>query len=168
MLGTSCGAASAASAVERPAGTRPVAILPPSLPPSKLISPSFAPCSPFGSPSAGIDSNLVQVGPDSYEVFNTTNQWTGPVNGSQVRWYQVYAGATGPSATPPQVPAVWVNITTLTTDRCSASFVKVGMFTDAAADGALRLMSVNGSVVDLVTVNGQPVQFDLVSHQFGR
>jgi hypothetical protein len=42
--------------------------------------------------------------------------------------------------TPPQVPAVWVNITTLTTDRCSASFVEVGMFTDAAADGALRLI----------------------------
>jgi hypothetical protein len=64
------------------------------------------------------------------------------------------------------LPAVWVNITILSADRCSANFIKVGTFTDQTVDGPLRVSSVTGSRVQLVTAHGQSVQFDLVTHQF--
>ena len=136
--------------------------------PSKLITPAFVPCSPLAPPTEGLDSNPVQVGPDSFEVFNTINQWTGPVTGSQTRWYRVFAGATGPSATPAHVPAVWLNLAGLRADGCAVNEAKVGTFTNTAADGPLRLVWVNGTVVHLVTVNGQPWRFDLIGHQFSR
>lgn len=112
-------------------------------------SPSLSPCAPIATPRLGMDNSPIQVGPDSWDVFVTSNQWLGPVNGSTVRWYGVWAGMTGDAATAPGVAAVWVNITTLGSDLCSTSTHTVGQFTDHGAKGSFRITEVNGSSVYL-------------------
>ena len=113
----------------------------------------------------GLDNSPVQVGPDSWDVFVTSNQWLGSVNGSTVRWYSVWAGTTGDAATAPGVAAVWVNITSLGSDLCSTNTHTVGQFTDRGAKGSFRITAVSGSSVYLS--NGPDrVVFNLVDDRF--
>jgi hypothetical protein len=128
-------------------------------------SPSFSPCAPIATPPLGLDNSPVQVGPDSWEVFVTSNQWLGAVKGSTVRWYSVWAGATGDAAAAPGVAAVWVNITSLGSDLCSTNTHTVGQFTDRGAKGSFRIIAVSGSSVYLK--NGvRKAVFNLTSDTF--
>lgn len=127
--------------------------------------PSFPPCAPTATPRQGLDNPPVQVGPDSWDVFVTSNQWLGPVNGSTVRWYSVWAGTTGDAATTPGLAAVWVDITSLGSDLCSTNTHTVGQFTDGRAKGRLRITGVSGSRVFLLNGADKAV-FDLTSDTF--
>jgi hypothetical protein len=146
-----CGATPApAVPAEQASSTATVAASPSSTPaPKDGIPPSFSPCAPIATPKLGLDNSPVQVGPDSWDVFVTSNQWLGPVNGSTVRWYSVWAGTTGDAATAPGVAAVWVNITSLGSDLCSTNMHSVGQFTDRGARGSFRITAVSGSSVYL-------------------
>lgn len=95
----------------------------------------------------------------------TSNQWLGPVNGSTVQWYSVWAGTTGDAATVTGVAAVWVNITTLGADLCSTNTHTVGQFTDRGAKGSFRITAVSGSSVYL-TNGAEEAVFDLASDTF--
>ncbi len=88
------------------------------------------------------------------------------MNGSNTRWYHVYAGMTGDAANPPRVPAVWVDVTTVTPDRCTIDVRTVGDFTDRDAGGALRITAVDGSVVHLQATSGRRLAFDLSTDRF--
>jgi hypothetical protein len=112
-----------------------------------------------------LDNSPVQVGPDSWDVFVTSNQWLGPVNGSTLRWYSVWAGATGDAATTPGVAALWVNITSLDADMCSTSTQTIGQFTDRGAKGSFRITEVSGSSVYLKNGADDAV-FNLASDTF--
>ncbi|MEO9045156.1 MAG: hypothetical protein ABI352_09065 [Candidatus Dormibacter sp.] len=134
--------------------------------PTSIGVSSFSPCPPLVTGSPGIDSNSVQVGPDSYDTFVTTNQWVGPVNGSSVHWYHVYAGATGQQAQPPSVPAIWVNGTTVTSDLCGIDLTAIGTFINRSAHGPLRIAAVNGALVHLSTSAGEHFVFDLATRRY--
>jgi hypothetical protein len=112
-----------------------------------------------------LDNSLVQVGPDSWDVFVTSNQWLGPLKGATVRWYTVWAGTTGDAVAAPGVAAVWVNITTLGSELCSTSTHTVGQFTDRGAKGSFRITEVNGSSVYLRNGADKAV-FNLTSDTF--
>jgi|GEM_PF-4222970 len=127
--------------------------------------PSFSPCAPIATPKLGLDNSSVQVGPDSWDVFVTSNQWLGPVNGSTFRWYSVWAGTTGDAATAPGVAAVWVNITSLGSDLCTTNTHTVGQFTDSGAKGSFRITAVSGSSVYLKNGADETV-FNLTSDTF--
>src|SRR5579864_6484820 len=101
---------------------------PPTISPAPRNStpPSFPPCVPIATATPGTNHGGLQVGPDSWEDFITSNQWIGPNNGSRLSWYHVYAGMTGEAATPPHVPAVWVVRATLSTDGCTTNLATVG------------------------------------------
>jgi hypothetical protein len=128
-------------------------------------SPSFSPCAPIATPRLGLDNSPAQVGPDSWDLFVTSNQWIGPVNGSTVRWYSVWAGTTGDAATAPGVAAVWVNITSLGSDLCSTNTHTVGQFTDRGAKGSFRITAVSGSTVYLMNRADKAV-FNLTNDTF--
>jgi hypothetical protein len=130
------------------------------------VLPSFAPCSPEALPSAGIDNSPVQVGPDSYEAFVTSNQWTGPVATAASPAYVVWAGVTGENASPPGIPAVVVDVRTLSPDGCTVTTAEVGTFTEPVATGPLSITSVQGTWVYLQTPNGVPFYFNLATDQF--
>ena len=117
-------------------------------------------------PTSGIDNLPVQVGPDSWEVFVTSNQWIGPWTGRPPRAYTVWAGKTGEAARAPGVPAVWVDLTTLGADLCSTSRTTVGQFVDRNAGGPLRIMAVNLPNVDLESQSGRHLVFSLTSDTF--
>ena len=143
------------------------AILPTASPaPKGLGPPSFPPCSPVVAPTPGIDNRDVQVGPDSWENFVTSDQWMGPKDGSSVHWYHVWAGTTGEAVVPPHVPAVWVDLITVSPDRCTINPTTVGDFTNAGARGALSITSVQGSWVSLRATDGQRFYFDLATDHF--
>lgn len=133
---------------------------------SKSPETSFPPCVPSPTPSPGINAGPVQVGPDLYDAFVTSDQWIGPKPGSSSSLYQVFAGATGDQATPPGVPAVWVNIITFSSDRCSTTGTTIGDFPDAGAGGALTITSVAVPLVYLRSARGTTLSFDLVTHRF--
>jgi hypothetical protein len=128
-------------------------------------SPSFSPCAPIATPRLGLDNSPVQVGPDSWDVFVTSNQWLGPLDGSTVRWYSVWAGTTGDAATAPGVAAVWVDITSLGSYSCSTNTHTVGQFTDRGAKGSFRITAVSGSSVYLKNGADKAV-FNLTSDTF--
>ena len=125
-LAISLGACGATAVPTGPAdqagGTAAAVASPPPTPaPKGGPPPSFSPCAPAATPLLGLDNSPVQVGPDSWDVFVTSNQWLGPVSGSTVRWYNVWAGTTGDATTIPGVAAVWVDITSLGSDLCSTT-----------------------------------------------
>ena len=95
----------------------------------------------------------------------TSNQWLGPVSGSTVRWYDVWAGTTGDATTIPGVAAVWVDITSLGSDLCSTSTLTVGEFTDRGAEGSFRITTVSGSRVYLKNGADEAV-FSLITDTF--
>jgi hypothetical protein len=134
--------------------------------PKIAASPSFAPCPPVVTATPGINSGAVQVGPDSWETFVTSNQWIGPKNGSATTWYHVYAGRTGEAATPPDVASIWVDMTTLSSDQCSINPLTVGDFTDPGAQGALSITSVQDLWVYLRAADGQRIYFNLGTDRF--
>ena len=134
--------------------------------PKSSTPPSFAPCAPAVTASPGVDSSGVQVGPDSWEVFIASNQWRGPADGSAIRWYVVWAGMSGEAATPPHVPAVWVDTTTLSSDRCTIDVAKVGEYFDRTAQGFLKIVTVDGDDVRMVDASGRPAGFDLSTDTF--
>jgi hypothetical protein len=133
---------------------------------SKSPETSFPPCVPGPTPSPGINAGPVQVGPDSWDTFVTSDQWIGPKPGSSLSLYQVFAGVTGDQATPPGVPAVWVNVITFSSDRCSTTGTAVGDFLDATAGGTLTITSVAVPLVYLRSAKGTTLSFDLVTHRF--
>lgn len=162
-----CGATAASTGPTERASSAAIVVASPSPTPAPKGGPppSFPPCAPIATPTMGLDNSPVQVGPDSWDVFVTSNQWLGPVDGSTVRWYSVWAGTTGDAATPPGVAAVWVNITSLGSDLCSTNTHTVGQFTDRGAKGSFRITAVSGSSVYLS--NGPDrVVFNLVDDRF--
>lgn len=146
-----CGAtATSTGPAEHASSTATVVASPPPTPaPKGGTPPSFSPCAPVATPPLGLDNSRVQVGPDSWDVFVTSNQWLGPVGGSTVRWYNVWAGTTGDASASPGVAAVWVNITSLGSDLCSTTTHTVGEFTDRGSKGSFRITTVSGSRVYL-------------------
>ena len=148
----------ASTAVSDPPTTSPA--------PKNSTPPSFPPCVPIATATPGTNNGGVQVGPDSWEDFVTSNQWIGPINGSRLNWYHVYAGMTGEAATPPHVPAVWVVRTTLSTDGCTINLTTVGDFTDRSAGGLLSITSVQGVWVYLQAARGSHFYFDLTTDRF--
>ena len=132
----------------------------------KVPETSFPPCVPGPTPSPGIKNGGVQVGPDSYDDFVTSDQWIGPKPGSSLSLYQVFAGVTGDQATPPGVPAVWVDVITFSSDRCSTTGTTIGDFLDATAGGPLTITSVAVPLVYLRSAKGTMLFFNLVTHRF--
>jgi hypothetical protein len=128
--------------------------------------PSFAACARIALPTAGIDDSAIQVGPDSWIQFVTTNQWTGPVGSSNTESYVVWAGATGNAAAPPGVPAVVVAVRTIGSDGCSTQTTEVGTYADRSAAGPLRITSVTGGIVYLRAPSGAPIALSLVTHRY--
>lgn len=135
-------------------------------PKSPQTPPSFAPCSPEALPTAGIDDSSTQVGPGSWETFVTTNQWTGPVAGGGSSAYVLWAGVTGESAPAPGLPAVAVDIRTLSSDGCTVTTRPVGIFTEHRTSGTLAVISVQGDWVSLRSPDGAPLYFDLATDRF--
>ncbi len=142
-----------------------VASPPPTPAPKGGPPPSFSRCAPAATPLLGLDNSPVQVGPNSWDVFVTSNQWLGPVSGSTVRWYNVWAGTTGDATTIPGVAAVWVDITSRGSDLCSTSTLRVGEFTDRGAKGSFRITTVSGSRVYLKNGADEAV-FSLITDTF--
>jgi hypothetical protein len=168
LTSAACGATPASHASDR-TGVAPT----PS--PSPLSTPyvapksppsSFPPCVPSPTPSPGINAGPVQVGPDSYDVFVTSDHWIGPKPGSSLSLYQVFAGVTGDAATQPGVPAVWVKVITFSGARCSTTGTNVGEFLDTSAGGTLTITSVVAPIVYLRSGKGTALTFDLVTHRF--
>jgi hypothetical protein len=130
------------------------------------VPPSLPACSPEPLPSAGINDGAVQFGAGSYETFITSNQWTGPVAASTSSAYVVYAGMTGESAATADVPAIEVDIRTLSPDGCTVTTAQVGTFTEPKAVNKFTITSVQGVWVFLETPNGVPFYFNLDTDQF--
>jgi hypothetical protein len=169
LVVTACGAAQAAHQVHGANNSASNLISDPpttSAAPKNSTPPSFPPCPPITTATPGINNSGVQVGPDSWEDFITSNQWIGPKNGSRLNWYHVYAGMTGEAATPPHVPAVWVDLTTLSTDGCTINVATIGDFTDRSAGGTLSITSVENEWVHLESASGAQFSFDLTSDRF--
>jgi hypothetical protein len=162
-----CGKTAASIArAEQASGSATVAASPSRTPaPKGGPSPSFSPCAPIATPMMGLDNSPIQVGPASWDIFVTSNQWLGPVNGSSVRWYGVWAGKTGDATTAPGTAAVWIDITSLGSDLCSTSTQWVGQFTDRGAKGSFRITEVSGSSVYLKNGADKAV-FNLTSDTF--
>ncbi len=161
-----CGATASIRPAEQAGSTATIAGQPSTTPaPKGGPSPSFSPCAPIPTPRQGLDSSPVQVGPDSWDVFVTSNQWLGPVADSTVRWYGVWAGTTGDAATTPGVAAVWVDITSLGPDLCSTTTRTVGQFTDRGAKGTFQITKVSGSHVYLKN-GADKVVFSLTGDTF--
>jgi hypothetical protein len=162
-----CGRTAASIGMPQQASSSATAVASPSPRPAGKSGPppSFPPCAPIATPRQGLDNSSVEVGPDSWDVFVTSNQWLGPVNGSRVRWYSVWAGTTGDAATTPGLAAVWVNITSLGSDLCSTNTHVVGQFTDGRATGRFRITAVSGSRVFLLN-GADKAAFDLTSDTF--
>ncbi len=73
---------------------------------------------------------------------------------------------TGEAATPPHMPAVWVNRTSLTTDGCTVNLTTVGDFIERSASGLLSITSVQGDWVYLQAEGGSHFYFDLTTDRF--
>lgn len=168
LLVSACGSAAVvpAAAVSKRSTDAPATSDPTATPASKVPPTSFAPCQPIPVPTPWLDNSPVQVGPDSWDTFVASNYWIGPVGNSGVGSYQIWAGMTGDAATPPGIPAVWVDILTIGSDGCSTSSREVGEFTDPGVGGTLTITSVRGSVVSLRSAGGRSLTFSLSSHRF--
>jgi hypothetical protein len=143
------------------AAANPIATKPPA-----AFVPTFAACLPISLPTPGIDSSSIQVGPDSYDAFVTTNQWTGPVGTSTTEAYVVWAGMTGDDSITPGMPAVAIDTRTISADGCSTETSEVGVFTDPSAAGPLAITSVTGGLIYLSTSSGADTTLSLVTHQY--
>jgi hypothetical protein len=73
---------------------------------------------------------------------------------------------TGEAATPPHVPAVWVDLTTLSSDGCTVNLATVGDFTDRSVSGTFSITSVQGERVYLQAAGGRHLYFDLTTDRF--
>jgi hypothetical protein len=167
LIATGCSANSGHPPTARPdAATASPSSFPTPYIALKVPETSFPPCVPSPTPSPGINAGPVQVGPDSWDAFVTADQWIGPKPGSSSSLYQVFAGMTGDAATPPGVPAVWVNVITFSSDRCSTTGTTIGEFLDRIAGGTLTITSVAVPLVYLRSSKGTTLSFDLFTHRF--
>jgi hypothetical protein len=149
-----------------PSKQLPTPVPPVGTPAPKNIVPSFPPCSPYALPTPGVNSAPVQVGPDSWDDFVTSNQWTGPVNGSSDESYVVWAGMTGQDGNPPNTPAVAVALRSLSSDHCATTQSAIRTFT-ISAPGSLRIISASAGSVILEAANSdQQYSFNLTSDGF--
>ncbi len=134
---------------------------------SKSVVPSFVPCSPTAfSTASAIDNSSIQIGPDSGDLFATSNQWSGPVGSGANEAYSVWAGMTGRFSSSPGLPAVAVAISTLTADGCGIDRSQVHIYTFSAAGGALRITGASAGVVSLRSQTGATLYFNLASNSF--
>jgi hypothetical protein len=134
-------------------------------PPAGYV-PSFAPCSPVPLPTAGIDDSAVQVGPSSWDVFQTSNQWTGPVTGASGSIETVWAGMTGDQASPPNVPAVEIRVSTWSSDGCTVISGAPELYTYPAATGPLTIEAVQDGALTLHTAAGLAIDFSAADGSF--
>jgi len=109
-----------------------------------------------------IDSRQGPVSPLEFQVLNS---WQGPVLGS-ANWYEVSAGVTGSEAATPGVPGVLVYVASPTSDGFGFTEASLGLYTNAQADGPLKVTGFNNLVLDLQTPSGKLFSFDLTTRRF--
>ena len=132
-----------------------------------LTQPPIPTCVPIPLPTPGIDDSAVQVGPigSSWDSFQTSDQWTGPLPGSS-SIEKIWAGVTGDQGIPPDVPAVEVDVSTWSSDGCTVTTRPPQLYTDPSATGPLTIVEVRGGEVTLRTTSGGTIYFNVAAGTF--
>ncbi len=130
----------------------------------KSEGPGPVPASSKAARVAGIFD--IQQGPVPSYQFAVNNQWHGPVGNSSDTWWGVYAGSKRQGAGSPDLPAVYVETSTPSSDGYSFQTAFVGIFLAPNADSSLRITAVNGTTIDLQTQSGRIYHFNLVTNLY--